>query len=65
MLRQYADVRVVENARFVLEGQVATSAGISAGIDLSLELVRRHFGEKVAQEVAQTMEYPYPPAQPS
>ena len=65
MLRQYADVHVVEGARFVLEDRVATSAGISAGIDLSLELVRRHFGEKVAQEVAQTMEYPYPPAQPS
>jgi transcriptional regulator GlxA family with amidase domain len=63
MLRQYADVRVVEEVRFVLEDGVATSAGISAGIDLSLELVRRHFGEKVAQEVAQTMEYPYKSAQ--
>jgi transcriptional regulator GlxA family with amidase domain len=61
MLRQYANVHVLEGVRFVLENGVATSAGISAGIDLSLELVRRHFGEKVALEVARTMEYPYHP----
>jgi transcriptional regulator GlxA family with amidase domain len=59
-LRQYADVRVVEGARFVLENGVATSAGISAGIDLALELIRRHFGDKVAYEVADTMEYQSP-----
>jgi transcriptional regulator GlxA family with amidase domain len=40
-----------------LDNGVATSAGISAGIDLALELIRRHFGEKVAYEVADTMEY--------
>jgi len=65
MLRQYADVHVVEGARFVLDNGVATSAGISAGIDLALELVRRHFGEKVAQGVADTLEYPYHPPQPT
>ena len=65
MLRRYADVNVIEGARFVVDNGVATSAGISAGIDLALELVRRDFGEKVAQEVAQTMEYSYQPAQPT
>lgn len=56
-LRQYAQVQVVEGARFVLDEGVATSAGISAGIDLALELVRNYFGDKVAAEVAQIMEY--------
>jgi transcriptional regulator GlxA family with amidase domain len=64
-LRQYPDVQVVEGARFVIDNGVATSAGISAGIDLSLELIRLDFGEKVALEVAQTMEYSYQPAQPT
>jgi len=64
-LRQYADVHVVEGTRFVIENGVATSAGISAGIDLALELIRRNFGEKVAQEVVQTMEYSYHSAQPT
>ena len=59
-LRQYSQVRVVEGERFVLEDRVATSAGISAGIDLALELVRAQFGDKVAVEVTQTMEYRRP-----
>jgi len=59
-LRKHAQVHVVEGARFVLEDGVATSAGISAGIDLALELVRKHFGEKVAADVVQIMEYDSP-----
>ena len=58
-LRKYGNVRVVENVRFVFEEGVATSAGISAGIDLALELVRRHFGDKVAAQVVEIMEYDY------
>ena len=50
-------MHVVDGARFVVEDGVATSAGISAGIDLALEFIRRHFGDKVAYEVADTMEY--------
>jgi transcriptional regulator GlxA family with amidase domain len=60
-LREYKDVKVIDGTRFVVEDRVATSAGISAGIDLALELVTSHFGERVAQEVAETMEYPYHP----
>jgi transcriptional regulator GlxA family with amidase domain len=56
-LRQYADVDVVEGAPFIIEDRIATSAGISAGIDLALELVRIHFGDSVATEVARIMEY--------
>jgi transcriptional regulator GlxA family with amidase domain len=56
-LRRYAEVEVIEGERFVLEDGVATSAGISAGIDLALELVSNHFGEKVMREVVETMEY--------
>jgi transcriptional regulator GlxA family with amidase domain len=39
---------------------VFTSAGISAGIDMSLKIVEHLLGEKVAQRTAQYMEYPYP-----
>lgn len=37
-----------------------TSAGISAGIDVSLKIVEELYGEAVARGAAQTMEYPYP-----
>lgn len=48
---------VVEDVRFTDNGQVLTSAGISAGIDLSLHLVARLLGLAVATRTAQYMEY--------
>ncbi len=50
-----ADVR--EDRRFLDNGHLATSAGISAGIDLSLHLVARLHGVSVAEETARYMEY--------
>jgi transcriptional regulator GlxA family with amidase domain len=39
---------------------VVTSAGISAGIDMSLKVVARYFGSEIAKATARYMEYPYP-----
>jgi len=51
----------VEYDKHVVEhGRVLTSAGISAGIDMALKVVARHFGDGVARESARNMEYPYP-----
>ena len=48
--------------RWVEDGQVITSAGISAGIDMALHLVERLAGEEVAQKVQLVLEYdPRPP----
>jgi transcriptional regulator GlxA family with amidase domain len=49
--------RVVEDARFVDHGRIASSAGISAGLDLSLHLVARLLGDETAQRTADYMEY--------
>jgi transcriptional regulator GlxA family with amidase domain len=57
LLREYPNVHVVENQRFIFEENVATSAGISAGIDLSLELLRRRYGEQLVREIVDVMEY--------
>lgn len=43
---------------YVDEGQVLTSAGSSAGIDLSLHVVRRDFGPEVANQVARRLVMP-------
>jgi transcriptional regulator GlxA family with amidase domain len=48
---------LVEDARFTDNGQVLTSAGISAGIDLSLHIVARLLGEAAATQTARYMEY--------
>jgi transcriptional regulator GlxA family with amidase domain len=52
----------VTDDRFVIDGRLATAAGVSAGIDLALELVRRLYGDGVACEIELQMEYdPAPP----
>jgi transcriptional regulator GlxA family with amidase domain len=48
--------------RVVIEGKVATAAGVSAGIDLALTIVGRQWGEDMAQAVQLGIEYdPQPP----
>ena len=48
---------VLANARVVDEGQIVTSAGVSAGIDMALHVVRRLHGDEVARRTARDMEY--------
>ena len=58
LLRELApDAIVLPDRRWLDEGRVATSAGISAGIDLSLHLVARLHGAEVAARTARYMEY--------
>jgi transcriptional regulator GlxA family with amidase domain len=49
------EARVVENRVFVVDGQLATSAGITAGIDLALHLIAEECGESLAAAVAEDM----------
>ncbi len=56
----FPNVEVVYDEHVVEDGEVMTSAGISAGIDLSLRLVANYHGEEVARNTARYMEYPYP-----
>ena len=48
----YPQVSVDENVLFVDDGDVLTSAGLAAGIDLCLHLIRRDHGAQVANAVA-------------
>ena len=59
-LRAVAPTTVVhEDRRFVDNGKVVTSAGIAAGIDMSLHVVERLHGPEVAESTALQMEYPW------
>ena len=55
--RDYPEVEVVRNVKFVDEGPILTSGGISAGINMSFHLVKRLFGTDVARATAKRMEY--------
>ena len=60
-LRQHFPAVTVEDRLNVVEdGDLLTSAGISAGIDMALHVVRRIHGEAIARATARRMEYPYP-----
>jgi len=52
---------VVSDKRFVDNGKVITTAGLSSGIDGSLHLVERLFGRGTAQMTALGMEYNWDP----
>jgi transcriptional regulator GlxA family with amidase domain len=56
----FPDVTVERDLHVVEDGNVLTSAGIAAGIDLALRVVARYHGEAVARATARHMEHPYP-----
>jgi transcriptional regulator GlxA family with amidase domain len=60
MRQSFPNVTVEDKLHVVEDGNVMTSAGISAGIDLALRMVARHCGESVAHATARHMEYPFP-----
>jgi AraC family transcriptional activator FtrA len=55
---RYPEIRVEPNALYVDEGQVLTSAGSAAGLDMLVHLVRKDFGAKIANQVAQRLVIP-------
>jgi transcriptional regulator GlxA family with amidase domain len=57
LAERYPTVDVDTTARWHDLGSVATSAGISAGIDLALHLVSRFEDEELARATARQMEY--------
>ena len=55
------ETRIIRNRRFVDNGKILTSAGVAAGIDMSLYMVRKLYGEETAVKTAQYIEYDYSP----
>lgn len=56
--RRYPRIRVDANVLYVDEGNILTSAGSAAGLDLCLHLVRRDYGSAVANQVARRLVIP-------
>ncbi|HVO17660.1 MAG TPA: DJ-1/PfpI family protein [Anaeromyxobacter sp.] len=55
--RAFPDLRVLEGVRWVERGRILTSAGISAGVDMSLRIVARLAGQDLAERTARQMDY--------
>ncbi|QTD43339.1 DJ-1/PfpI family protein [Sporosarcina sp. Te-1] len=55
--RKYSNVDVVRNMKFVDQGNVITSAGISSGINMALYVVKNLISEEAAVRTAHTIEF--------
>jgi AraC family transcriptional activator FtrA len=53
--QRFPDVQVDDRSLYIDDGQILTSAGTAAGIDLCLHLVRRDHGAEIANRVARRM----------
>src|SRR5215470_3557761 len=61
MRSAYPKVQVKTDVRFVDDGRIVTTAGVSAGIDGALHVVQRLLGDDVAWETARYMQYVWEP----
>ncbi|HEX7814001.1 GlxA family transcriptional regulator [Dyella sp.] len=53
--KRYPNVQLEEDRIFVIDGQVWTSAGMSAGLDLALAVIEKDLGVEVARMVARKL----------
>jgi transcriptional regulator GlxA family with amidase domain len=53
--KRYPNVRVEEDKLFVVDGQIWTGAGMSAGLDLALAMVENDLGSDIARRVARKL----------
>ena len=58
LVKRYPDITVQPNALYVDAGQILTSAGSAAGLDMLIHLVRRDYGARIANMVAQRLVIP-------
>ena len=57
---QYPEIELISGNRYIDEGHIVTSAGVSAGMDMSLHLIERLRGDAVAVWTARRMDYRWP-----
>lgn len=61
-LQARGDVTVVRDARYVVDGNLVTSQGVSAGIDMALWVIGQIYGRSHARSVSRYIQYdPAPP----
>jgi transcriptional regulator GlxA family with amidase domain len=53
--KQYPNTQLDEDRIFVVDGQIWTSAGMAAGVDLALAIVEKDFGLETARMVARKL----------
>lgn len=55
--KQFPDIKLIRGARFVEDGNLASSGGLTSGMDLAFRVVGRYFGREVTEKLAFQLEY--------
>lgn len=56
---QHPEVRLVPGVRYLADGNIISSAGVTAGVDATLFTLQRMLGREAALAVARQIDYPY------
>jgi putative intracellular protease/amidase/YHS domain-containing protein len=56
----YPKVKLIRGVRYVEEGNIATAGGLSCGIDLAMRVVERYYGQHLAEDTVDNLEYQGP-----
>ncbi|MCA1296378.1 DJ-1/PfpI family protein [Paenibacillus sp. alder61] len=56
--KKYTEVTWKRDQRYVADGNLVSSAGLTSGIDATLYVISRQMGEPTAEKVAKEMNYP-------
>lgn len=54
---QFPDIHLKRGARFAEDGNLASSGGLSSGIDLAFRVIERYYGREAAERTAYNIEY--------
>jgi transcriptional regulator GlxA family with amidase domain len=54
---EFPDIHLKRGARFVEDGNLASSGGLTSGMDLAFRVVEHHFGREVAEGMPYKIEY--------
>ena len=55
--KQFPDIHLKRGARFVEDGNLASSGGLTSGMDLAFRVVERYYGSQAAERTAYLLEY--------
>ncbi|PXY43585.1 DJ-1/PfpI family protein [Flavobacterium hydrophilum] len=55
--KEYPNITVVKDVRFVDQNVIITSGGISSGINMSFHIIKKLYGLEIAETTAKRMEY--------
>jgi len=58
LIKKYPEIQWVKDQRYVPQGNIVSSAGLTSGIDATLYVISEQLGDAAARKVAENMHYP-------